>query len=228
MVVKPDSSDPGLSSDPVPIDTDHIAIVKPANRQSQIYELVRNFIERHTERPVSHEEKKIDAVKDDTQAIRENVDRLTTELSMSVADREALVADLAKVKAEHGGTVNLVSGFLETMVGRKVAPEQSRRTLFKIAGDWKSAGEKIDTLSYSGNLSPHLSMLRDQAKAAHEAGRLDEAEKLLGPIARAEIDALKRLEDHDREVQEEIQLRRRRVWPDTKTGGSCRRGPCSL
>ena len=215
MIVKPDSSDPGLSSDPIPIDTDHVDIAKPVNRESEVYQLVLNFIKRHTERPVSHEERKIDAVKDDTQAIRENVDRLTAELSMSVADREALVGDLAKVKAEHGGTVDLVSGFLETMVGRKVAPEQFAATLFKIAGDWKSAGEKIDALSYSGNLSPHLSMLRDQAKAAHAAGRLDEAEKLLGQIASAEIDALKRLEDHDREVREEIQLRKRGV-ADTK------------
>jgi pimeloyl-ACP methyl ester carboxylesterase len=123
MIVKPDSSDPGLSSEPIPIDTDHINIVKPASRESETYQLVLNFIERHTERPVSPEEIKIDAVKDDTQAIRENVGRLTAELSMSNAQREALVTDLAKVKAEHGGTVDLVSGFLETMVGRKVAPE---------------------------------------------------------------------------------------------------------
>src|ERR1700730_1946013 len=215
MIVKPDSSDPGLAVDPVPIDSDHLTIVKPVNRESEIYQLVRNFIERHTERPVSHQEKKIDAVKDDTQAIRENVDRLTAELSMSIADREALVGDLARVKAEHGGTVDLVSGFLETMVGRKVAPEQFASTLFKIAGDWKSAGEKIDALSFSSNLSPRLSTLRDQAKVAHQAGRLDEAEQFLAAIAHAEIDALERLEDHDREVQEEIRLRKRGV-ADTK------------
>ncbi len=209
MIVKPDSSDPGLASDPIPIDSDHITIVKPANRQSQIYQLVQNFILRRTERPVSVEEGKIDAVKDDTQAIRENVERLTAELSLSNAEREALVGELAKVKAEYGGTVGLVSGFLETMVGRKIAPEQFAPTLFKIAADWKIAGEKIDALSFSGNLSPRLSALRDQAKAAHEAGRLDEAERLLAEMADAEIGALRRLEDHEREIQEEIQLRKR-------------------
>jgi tetratricopeptide (TPR) repeat protein/pimeloyl-ACP methyl ester carboxylesterase len=56
MIVKPDSSDPGLSSDPIPIDTDHIDIAKPVNRKSEVYQLVLNFIKRHTERPVSHEE----------------------------------------------------------------------------------------------------------------------------------------------------------------------------
>jgi hypothetical protein len=44
MIVKPDSSDPGLASDPIPIDSDHIAIVKPANRESESYQLVCNFI----------------------------------------------------------------------------------------------------------------------------------------------------------------------------------------
>jgi pimeloyl-ACP methyl ester carboxylesterase len=86
MVVKLDSSDPGLATDPVPIDSDHIAIAKPANSDSDIYKFIRDFIMRETERPVSHEEKKIDAVKDDTQAIRENVGRLTADLPMSVAE----------------------------------------------------------------------------------------------------------------------------------------------
>jgi hypothetical protein len=97
------------------------------------------------------------------------------------------------------------------MVGRKIAPEQFAVTLFKIVGDWKIAGEKIDALSFSSNLSPRLSALRDEAQAAHMAGRLDEAERLLAMIAQAEIDALTRLEDHQREVQEEIRLRKRGV-----------------
>jgi hypothetical protein len=63
MIVKPDSSDPGLSSDPVPIDTDHIDIAKPLNRESEVYQLVSNFIKRHSERPVSHEQIGIDGLK---------------------------------------------------------------------------------------------------------------------------------------------------------------------
>ena len=62
MIVKPDSSDPGLSSDPVPIDTDHIAIAKPVNRESEVYQLVLSFIKRPTERPVSPEEIRVDAL----------------------------------------------------------------------------------------------------------------------------------------------------------------------
>jgi tetratricopeptide (TPR) repeat protein len=100
MVVKPDSSDPGLATDPVPIETDHIAIAKPANRNSNIYKFVRDFILRHNERPVSHEEKKIDAVKDDTQAIRENVERLPA----SIAEQIVALMDKREIaKAAEAG-----------------------------------------------------------------------------------------------------------------------------
>ena len=100
MVVKPDSSDPGLATDPVPIETDHIAIAKPANRDSNIYKFVRDFILRHSERPVSHEEKKIDAVKDDMQAIRENVERLPA----SIAEQVVALMDKREIaKAAEAG-----------------------------------------------------------------------------------------------------------------------------
>ena len=63
VIVKPDSSDPGLSSDPIPIDTDHIDIAKPLNRESEVYQLVLNFIKRPTERPISREQIGIDGPK---------------------------------------------------------------------------------------------------------------------------------------------------------------------
>ena len=46
LVVKADSSDPGLLSDPIPIDADHFNICKPKNRTSEIYIYIRNFISR--------------------------------------------------------------------------------------------------------------------------------------------------------------------------------------
>src|SRR5262249_44804953 len=51
MIVKPDSSDPGLAGwRPVPIDADHGAVCKPADRTSDIYVNIRAFIERTIER----------------------------------------------------------------------------------------------------------------------------------------------------------------------------------
>lgn len=48
-VVKPDSSDPGLTSDPIPIDADHMTICKPRNRSSEVYIHVKKFISRNIE-----------------------------------------------------------------------------------------------------------------------------------------------------------------------------------
>jgi hypothetical protein len=49
LVVEPDSSDPGLEVDPVPLDADHISICKPKNRESEIYLHIRSFMTRQLE-----------------------------------------------------------------------------------------------------------------------------------------------------------------------------------
>jgi hypothetical protein len=49
FVVKPDSSDPGLTIRPIPIDADHFTICKPCNRSSEIYLHIRKFITRPLE-----------------------------------------------------------------------------------------------------------------------------------------------------------------------------------
>jgi hypothetical protein len=82
MIVKPQSGDPGLSSKPIPIDGNHITIAKSANRESEINQHVRNFIQRRIELVVSREERKIDSIKDDTRTIRENVERFTAEANL--------------------------------------------------------------------------------------------------------------------------------------------------
>ncbi len=140
--------------------------------------------------------------------LRDIVDRLTRDLSLTQAEKTALAADLARIKAERNGTVELVAGFLATVVGRHVPPEQFSATLFRIAVEWKTAGERIDALSVSRNLSPRLAALKAEAQAAHLAGHLDEANAALAEIDRIETEALDRLEAHEREVQEEVRLRR--------------------
>jgi len=211
-VVSTGSANPGLAgAERVPIGRDHIQICKAPGESDQVVEGVLAFLEEVLgSRPPTPGET-LGAVKDDTTAIRENVERLTAELSLSNTQKDSLAVDLAKVKAEYGGTVDLISGFLETMIGRRIAPEQFATTLFKIAADWKTAGEKIDALTFSSNLSPRLSVLRDEAKAAHASGMLDLAEQRLAQIAQEEIDALSRLEEHEREVLSEIRLRKKGV-----------------
>jgi hypothetical protein len=136
------------------------------------------------------------------------VDRLTRDLSLSEAEKRALVQDLACVRAEQQGTVALVAGFLETMVGRQVPPENFAATLFAISRDWRQAGERIDALATSRNLSPRAAALRDEAAAAHAAGHLDAARSALAAMAAEEQAALTRLEAHAEEIEAERRLRR--------------------
>ncbi|MRV75712.1 hypothetical protein GJ700_28750 [Duganella sp. FT92W] len=44
LISKPDSSDPGLSSRPIPIDADHFSICKPHSRASEVYVHLRKFL----------------------------------------------------------------------------------------------------------------------------------------------------------------------------------------
>ena len=62
MVVKPESGDPGLASEAIAIDADHILIAKPLSPDHQVYKLVRAFIEREAVRPITIAERKIDAL----------------------------------------------------------------------------------------------------------------------------------------------------------------------
>lgn len=49
IVVKQDSSDPGLLSRPIPIDANHITICEPKDRSSEIYIHIRDFIKHRLE-----------------------------------------------------------------------------------------------------------------------------------------------------------------------------------
>ena len=101
----------------------------------------------------------------------------------------------------------LVMRSLETMVGQSVEPEQSSKTLFRIAADYRAAGEQIAALTFARNLSSRLASLKREAQAAHSAGHLDTAAAALAEIIRYEVDALDRLEAHEQEITEQKRLR---------------------
>lgn len=55
LVVKPDSSDPGLYSRPISMDANHFSICKPENRLSEIYLIIRNFITKVVDLKIDNE-----------------------------------------------------------------------------------------------------------------------------------------------------------------------------
>ncbi|ULH01591.1 hypothetical protein MF133_15540 [Aeromonas caviae] len=50
-IVTPDSADPGLNTEALLVDADHLSITKLANKQSQIYQYVKNFVAKETKPP---------------------------------------------------------------------------------------------------------------------------------------------------------------------------------
>ncbi|HEX8165216.1 MAG TPA: tetratricopeptide repeat protein [Beijerinckiaceae bacterium] len=88
-IVLPDSSDPGLPRvRPIPISADHWGICKPADRECDAYLHVRDFIGRKVERPRDTQAEKIDALKEDTAAIRAQLDAVVK--TVMTQDRERL------------------------------------------------------------------------------------------------------------------------------------------
>ena len=140
--------------------------------------------------------------------LRDVVDTLTGELRLSNAERMALAEELAKAKTELNGTNALIAGFLETMRGRQVPPDRFAPTLFSMVADLRKADAQIDALTFSRNLTPQLVPMLARAKAARDAGRLDELATALADITRTQREAGDRLEAHAREVAEELRLRR--------------------
>jgi tetratricopeptide (TPR) repeat protein len=149
------------------------------------------------------------AVQQDTSAIRAGVERLTAQLDLTQREKETLALALAEAQARFASTQSTVLGFLQTIVGRDVAPDQMVATLFEIARRWDDLGRRIVELEGgSRNLSPDIAPLRAQAAEAHAAGDVATAEHLLAEIDEKEAATLARLLAHHQEVAAEIALRR--------------------
>ena len=142
------------------------------------------------------------------ETLRDIVDRLTQKLDLREAEKATLVADLARIREEFKATESLLAGFLEIMVGQHVPTEQFAATLFKVAAEWRLAGERIDALSISRDLTPRIADLRDRAREAFAEERIADVERLLVNIDHIEAADIARLEAYQAEVRTELTLRR--------------------
>ena len=50
LIVPPDSADPGLPSDPIPVDANHLSVASPASPQSEVYVHIKNFLKAPSQR----------------------------------------------------------------------------------------------------------------------------------------------------------------------------------
>ena len=101
LLVKPDSSDPGLSARPIPVDSDHITVCKPKDRSSEVYAHIRSFITHrldtaqgdHVMKALKEHSTQLKALKDSTQEESSRLSKMILDQGEKTAD---IVADRLK------------------------------------------------------------------------------------------------------------------------------------
>lgn len=137
------------------------------------------------------------------------------ELKVSEAEKRELQTQLLRVQSELGTTNTLLQGFLKTIVGRQVPPEEFASTLFRMAMEWEFAGKKISTLDTSHNMSPRLNQLKVQAMEAYEGEDTNRAWALLSEIEDEESATYERI-IHERAELEKAEAAYKSRLQDTK------------
>jgi tetratricopeptide (TPR) repeat protein len=167
MIVKPDSSDPGLAGPrPLPMDYDHEWICKPLDRTSDIYVQVLAFIKLPAERPR---------------------DPVAEQLEKLAAGQKELAAQVAREKGVE------VAPLLAVLVklGEKGVPEEDIPKRLDAAADELSKLRVENDQLRRG--PPALAAIAEEVQALIDKGEFDDTDRLLargGEAARAlRIDA---------------------------------------
>jgi tetratricopeptide (TPR) repeat protein len=160
MVVKPDSSDPGLASEAIGIDADHIQIAKPLSTEHHVYKLVRAFIERETERAVTETERKVDEVREQQQLDSVKLDELLVLARQSGALQRA---------TDQGIPETAVRAIVERLGGLGL----ERDDLIPWLDQWTT--DTLRERSMGTNEGEAFERAFQKAQSLFDAGRLDEA-----------------------------------------------------
>jgi len=98
-VVKPDSADAGLPSDPIPVDADHFGLASPKSRESELYRLVRDFLKQPvtTFRPRTVVSlTTLDAIATDVSRIPAALERIITQRLSATAISEGALQEIPR------------------------------------------------------------------------------------------------------------------------------------
>jgi tetratricopeptide (TPR) repeat protein/pimeloyl-ACP methyl ester carboxylesterase len=178
MVVKPDSSDPGLAgARPIPIDGNHWTLCKPKDRTSQTYIQLAAFIERHFERPKAPGEEKLDALSEGQRLLLEQNASMIAMLQRDKGiPRAALVGHLVRLGARND-----------------IPDEEIPKFLERFADEFPTIREQLQRIT---NDDPEVAAVRRQAAELLDAGNLDGAKVLLA-MTRCRISELRQERSHE-------------------------------
>ena len=178
MIVKPDSSDPGLAgARPLPIDGNHWTLCKPKDKTSDIYIQVAAFIERRYERPKAPGEEKLDALSEGQKILLQQNSAMIAMLQREKGiPRTALVGHLVRLGARDD-----------------IADEEIPKFLERFANEFPAIQEQLRRIT---NDDPEVLAVRREAADLLDAGNLDGAKALLAR-ARARISELRQERSRD-------------------------------
>ena len=123
----------------------------------------------------------------------------TQQIGAAGEARAKAEADAARLAAQLGFTTEAVVGFFRILGERAVPPEQMPTRLGEIATRYRDLTDRLATLDPD---DPAAGELVDQARAAIETGRYDEADGLLERAEEVEWAAARQAEELARQAQE--------------------------
>jgi tetratricopeptide (TPR) repeat protein len=109
--------------------------------------------------------------------------RIGKDLRLSYNERFALASELAKTKERLNGTNKLVSGFLESILGKRIPPEQFEVTLMKMSASLQRYDAQIREAGNGPIESPKIAYELRRARQARENGDLIKLAAILSRIA---------------------------------------------
>lgn len=166
LVVQPDSADPGLLSRPIAVDADHATICKFKNRSSQIYLLIRDFLQRQVDvgPPAEARHRELKAL---VQEGNVNIVSTLSSLQNAVEKESEKTAEAIKLAVQSASNASSITNFPRDLVDRQV--EESLRVLrqarylvgFSATEESVTLGNKIQ----SGELQGASDELKSRALA---------------------------------------------------------------
>lgn len=206
QIVSPDSADFGLSSFPIPVDANHFTVVSPADRNSEIYRHIRDFLTQ-PEPPAHPQATLIEAASDQaasiaqlTQQNAEGFERLERELADTIKQASILKIPQGLVDGETRRRL-LVLLRSRFFVGVNVQQDAARLASDLIDGDLQttSALNKAEALAWCARLllnesdNSYPKQILELARKLANCTAIEIAETFLAFYEGRSADALSRL-----------------------------------
>jgi pimeloyl-ACP methyl ester carboxylesterase len=183
VIVKPDSSDPGLIDRVIPIDADHSSICQPRDRDSDVYVLLKNFLSKPTQKARSNQQLSERA---ELQEILAGAQRTSEILANQSYTNDVLRRIEKNVGNVPQKLVTLIDGEVEVRLN------SIRKSRFFENFDRKSAAKALANDVENGQFSDGSSDIRSRALAW--CGRIIADDKDLKDAAHF-LDTAKKLHD---------------------------------